>query len=296
MNLEEYKNDKIIIIPHPNPDVDSIISGFLLEKLLKIKGFNAKFIIPVQEINKETESLCKKYGVDPNEYMGVIQDDVYIILVDHYKTNYDNKIIAIIDHHPTIEKVECDNYINEESSSTAMIIYDLDPQVFNKNDEKLVVFANSIDTDSFTSTKTIEKDKNWSIKKCEENGYNYQEISEDSIKLTDITDIKKAVINGEKEYIYNSKRVKSSYIRVGHMSEEMLNGCINALRKRVKEENLVLWVFIVHYMKGLKSTAYLISDNNIKSIKYKIIVSRGKTVMPHIEKEILNPKFEKRRD
>ena len=42
---------KYIILGHENPDVDSIISGYLLEKLMLSKGFKAEFIIPDKKID-----------------------------------------------------------------------------------------------------------------------------------------------------------------------------------------------------------------------------------------------------
>lgn len=45
INLDDY-----IIIGHDNPDVDSILSGILLEKIFKKKGLSASFIIPVKQL------------------------------------------------------------------------------------------------------------------------------------------------------------------------------------------------------------------------------------------------------
>lgn len=38
--------DKYIILGHENPDVDSIVSGYLLEKYMIKLGFDAQFVIP----------------------------------------------------------------------------------------------------------------------------------------------------------------------------------------------------------------------------------------------------------
>ena len=52
--MDELK--KYIILGHENPDVDSIVSGYLLEKLLLSKSFNVEFIIPDK---KNRKRLCR---------------------------------------------------------------------------------------------------------------------------------------------------------------------------------------------------------------------------------------------
>ena len=59
----------IIILGHENPDVDSIISAIILNKVLIKKGINSKFIIPDKQINKDTLEILEKYNINPNEYM-----------------------------------------------------------------------------------------------------------------------------------------------------------------------------------------------------------------------------------
>ena len=61
--------DKIIILGHENPDVDSIVSGYLLEKILIKKGYDAKFIIPDKNIDIDTMDICTRYGLEPSNYM-----------------------------------------------------------------------------------------------------------------------------------------------------------------------------------------------------------------------------------
>ena len=46
--------DNYIILGHENPDVDSIVSGYLLEKIMIKLGYNASFLIPDRAIEKET--------------------------------------------------------------------------------------------------------------------------------------------------------------------------------------------------------------------------------------------------
>ncbi len=81
--MDELK--KYIILGHENPDVDSIVSGYLLEKLLLSKSFNVEFIIPDKKIEKDVVELCKEFGLDI-EKLGYLKDlptnkDYHYILV-----------------------------------------------------------------------------------------------------------------------------------------------------------------------------------------------------------------------
>lgn len=59
----------MIILGHENPDVDSIISAIILNKILTKKGYSSEFIIPDKEINKDTLEILNNYNIDPTIYM-----------------------------------------------------------------------------------------------------------------------------------------------------------------------------------------------------------------------------------
>ena len=281
---QKYKNKEITILSHDNPDVDSIISGFLMEKLLRSKGYKANYIIPDKIIDEESSALCLKYGIDPKNYQGIVPKNPTLFLVDHYKTTIDGKVIGIIDHHPTIEDIECETYINKPSSSTAMIIYCLDPSLFGIEDIKKVIIANFVDTNCFTSTKAIQTDKEWTLSICQDNGLDYEQLYKDGLCLTDISNLSKASIHGEKSYNYSGNKIKSSYIQVNNIDDNTLKKIVDILRQRLIDEGLNMWVFIIHDMKQLKSNAYLITKDTCEVINYNTITSRGTTIMPFIEK------------
>ena len=47
-----------IILGHQNPDVDSIVSGYLLEQYLNRCGYVSKFMIPDSVIDEENLRVC----------------------------------------------------------------------------------------------------------------------------------------------------------------------------------------------------------------------------------------------
>ena len=70
MSTVEY-----VILGHQNPDVDSIVSGYLLEKYLNNHGYCSKFIIPDLKIDNENLIICRNYGLNPSDYQGILPRD-----------------------------------------------------------------------------------------------------------------------------------------------------------------------------------------------------------------------------
>lgn len=75
--------EKIYVIGHKNPDVDSVISGILMQKLLEKNGYEAEFIIPDKYLDTETYNLLQKYDIDMNDYRKDFVIGATYFLVDH---------------------------------------------------------------------------------------------------------------------------------------------------------------------------------------------------------------------
>lgn len=290
--LEKYRDDKIIILGHEHVDVDSIVSGFLLEKHLIRKGFNVKFCIPDKTINQESFDICMKYGLNPSIYKFNLDDskDVKYILVDHHIRNLKGQIIAIIDHHPTNKKINTKLYFNKLISSTACYIVMNNEKYFSKEELKLALLATFLDTASFHSNKTREVDKEWVLKYCDLLNIDYNDLYKTGIYLTPLNDINEVYLNGLKRYVYGDKKVESSYVQIenNETNDIKIELIINKIKCYVKINNLYLFVFIVHDMSNFRTKVYKIANDFIKEKGYDSYTSRGNTIMPEIEKEILN--------
>ena len=282
-----YKGQTVIILSHKNPDVDSIISGVLLQKLLCSLGYMAKYIIPDKAVDAESAQICLKYGINPKDYLGDVPENSILFLVDHYKTNISGNVVGSIDHHPTMEAIQYEYYMNKASASTAMLIYSLNPSTFDVDDIKRVAIANLIDTNCFSSTKSVPADKDWTIQMCKKNGFNYEELYDDGLCLTNLSNLGKASTHGEKSYLYNGSKLKSSYVQFKCITLDVLQQFIDILRQKLNQQELDMWVFITHNMAEFKTDAYLITVNGCEVIKYETVASRGSTIMPSIEKRFM---------
>lgn len=282
----------IIVLGHVNPDVDSILSGIILSKYLIYKGYKASYLIPDKNIDKETKVILESFKIDFTEYQGELNKDSSLILVDHYETDYKNQVVAVIDHHPTSKKFDYPIYINKKSSSTAKLIYD----IINKNDKdfldkdiiELIIVATMVDTCSFKSSKTNKEDIQWSIDMCNSLSLDYNTLINIGYCLTDLSNPNDSSLNGFKQFVYNEKIVKTSYIQCDNFYYNKIQEHLNILFDKIKKEDIYMWMFMVIDVKNEKTIEYRIYKNKINEIYHEGIVSRGTTIMPIIEKLLIN--------
>lgn len=282
--------NKYIILGHKNPDVDSIISGYLLEKLLTKLGHNAEFIIPDVEISKDNIKLCDYCHLNPHQFQKAfpLSEDYKYILVDHNERNTPREIVAIIDHHPTENTPTCKHYQNMPSSSTSLLIVIDNEEYFDKEDIFLAIFAAMVDTAAFHSNKTVESDIDWIKEQCRKHNFNYEEMLDQSIYETDLTDIKEASLNGLKTHTLANKKVASSYIELKSPVEnqERIDEILNFLQTYQTENNYDLFAFIVHNITDFKTTLYKIYPTTTEIVTYDEYTSRGTRIIPELTEEL----------
>ena len=282
--------NKIIILGHENPDVDSVVSGYLLEKILNRKNCNSEFVIPDSKIEEDTLDICLRNGLDPKKFQRAIDSDKnnQFILVDHNERKVPGKIICIIDHHPTSKPIETENYYNKKISSTACFICQNNENLLDSDDIKLAVIATMVDTASFHSTKSRSEDREWVLKMCKEYNLDYEKLYKEGLCLTSMQDLKKASLNGLKKYAYGDKKVESSYIQIEEPSEQedSINQITDKLREYLEVKKLDAFVFIVHDMTKFATMYYLITNDGITTKKYDVYTSRGNTIMPEVETKL----------
>lgn len=286
--LKKYENDKIIILGHDNPDVDSIVSGYLLEKLLRKVGYDVSFCIWDSDVSTESKNILAKYGFDVSVYQRKIKGDKFI-LVDHNERDVDGVLVGVIDHHPTSSIKNIPLYFNGDASSTASFICRCNEHYFNNYDIKLAVLALMLDTASFHSTKAKLEDRDWAIAVCQKYNIDYEDLYEKGVYNTDIEDLDRASLNGLKKYKYGGMLVESSYIQIKHFmdNEEKVNSILDIIKEYKKNNDLYMFVFIVHDLDSFKTKVYKITDGGVEIVQYDRYTSRGSTIMPRIEKELI---------
>lgn len=287
------KRSEVTIIGHDNIDVDSVLSGVLLERLCKYLKLNVHFEI-LQLVNKDEtyEIINKLTGINMETYEKVEEDnDRSLFLIDHYETKHNGRVVGCIDHHPTEKKNTYEFSYVRNCTAAAYLIYEL-MQVSNypltAEDAKLIVVAMMVDTTAFRSSKAIPEEVEEAKSLTKRFDLDYEYLEKYCLCLTPIEgmNVEEITSNGQKEYNYNGHKVKSAYLQLdGIPDDDTLNSWLYYLKDKItnKMESTELMVFIIFDIKENITYEYQI-NNRIKLVIHNGILSRGKDIMPKVEK------------
>ena len=103
-----------------------------------------------------------------------------------------------------------------------------------------------------------------------------------------MSNIDEVKLNGLKKYNFEGNLVESSYIQIEEITNysKKITYIIDSLMNYVKENNLKVFVFIVHDIKTFKNTVYNITANDYTVRYYNEYTSRGNNIIPEIEEEL----------
>jgi len=282
--------EKLVILGHPNPDIDSIISGILMEHYINnYTNYQGEFIIPDTSLDKSTIDICKKYNIDYQSHQKEIPKEVEkLVLVDHNITTYkDKKVIAVIDHHPSIKVTPCKFYQNNEISSTAIGIVRDRETYFTKEQLKLAILATLVDTASFNSTKGRQEDKVWVDDMIKIFDFDKDDLYKTGLHLTNLENLKEAAFELLKRYDIAGKKVEASVIQIiPDKNQKEIQRMKEIIIDYFFANDLDIYLFIVHDMQQMKTNVYKIFRDCIKIDEYNQYTSRGNVIIPNLEKQI----------
>lgn len=284
----------ISIIGHDNIDVDAVLSGVLLSKLLNFLNINANFIILQPIKNDDTyEIISKLTDINMHDYEENNENHLRnLFLVDHYETMHKGNVVGCIDHHPTEKENTYDFSYVKNSTASAYLIYELMKAAnypLTAEEAKLIIISMMVDTMSFRSSKTVSEEVTVARILATEFNLDYEYLERFCLCLTpfDEMTIEQITSNGQKKYNYNGHNVESAYIQIYGMPDEArLNKWLNYLNNKVSDKtlNLEMTVFIIFDTKSNITYEYQVRQYYTKKIIHEGILSRGKNIMPKIEK------------
>lgn len=281
---------KYIILGHENPDVDSIVSGYIYQNYLNRHGVNAEFIIPDKTIEEDTLRICRDFNLEPTIFQKelVFDENTKFILLDHHQRDNIGEIVQIIDHHPSSNCIDDFKTINEYASSTSCLIVQGFEQYFSIMEIELACLAAMVDTASFSSTKTREIDIDWVRQMCEEKNLDYNKLYEAGLGIDDLSNPKEIMLHGLKKYTINNHKVESSTIHISNIKNnwKKISQITMLLNEYLLENNLDLFIFIIHDMDNQDTWVYKIDATGFKRKKYDEYTSRGSTIIPDLEIEL----------
>lgn len=282
--------DKYIILGHENPDVDSIVSGYIYQNYLKRRNIEAEFIIPDEHIDDDTLEICRRFNLEPTDFQKplVYDENTKFILVDHHNRKEVKNVDLIIDHHFDEHKPDTNNCVIEPSSSTSCLIVQGNEPFYSIHEIELACMAAMVDTASFHSTKGTEYDLDWINKMVEEKRLDFNKMYEAGLSINDISDPKQAMFNGLKKYSIHGHSVESSSIHVNGMNNnwKKINEIVALLQEHTLNSDIDYFLFIIHDMDRYETWLYTIDKLGFMRKKYPEYTSRGSTIIPEFTEDL----------
>ncbi|KAJ5075179.1 manganese-dependent inorganic pyrophosphatase [Anaeramoeba ignava] len=296
-----FKNKRVYVTGHLNPDVDSIISTILMEKLLKWLEIDAKGVklMPCDEITTNVTKELKCPEVPLIKLEELKNQDIF--LVDHTHPissigeNFPANIVGIIGHNPLNEVAKAPFIINGNVGCAARLIIDLmEKEKYPVSNQEYLwaLYALAIDSCCLLKTSVTKEDIELANKWEKKLEISHQFLKEKTLFECDFNDkIENLARNGFKNHLFSGKyRGFSSYIEMINVNDQKMKK-IEEIQNYIEKNNEVdLWIFFVYNFADPTTTIYYYGPlaKHFSTKTYNSVVSRGITVIPEIRKQITN--------
>ncbi|MBE5798378.1 MAG: DHH family phosphoesterase [Clostridiales bacterium] len=278
---------RLVITGHDGADVDSVISCVLMQRLLA--AWNIPCEIVLRAPDRQSRRVLMRFGVDITAMTGETKDGDQQILVDHHQSTRAGTVVACVDHHPTDYPPDIPYAQIEDSGACAVIVLRLLQEAgvsVTQEDERLAITALYLDTIALKSAKITKEEAAWGEREARRLSLDEAWLRREGMGLMDMSlPARELAMLGRKAYAFGERRVLSTYLQTDAMTQEKLEEILAVLRAELTRERAALWVFLVHDPVGMRSMQYnLTPDGEVQTIAYDYLTSRGKDVMPRVER------------
>ena len=287
---QEAAQRRLVITGHDAPDVDSVASCVLMRRLLGAWGIPASIVLPTPA-DAQSRRVLPRFGVEPEQLAGQTRPEDGLILVDHHQPLHPGRVLACLDHHPTLEALPWPWVLIEQSGACARMALCLLQEAgvpVTDEDTALAVTALYLDTIALRSTKIPPEEIEWARAQAARLGLDARWLEREGMHLRDPGDpAQELAMLGRKAYDFSGRRVLSTYVQTHGLSQGKLEDILGALRAALVREGAALWVYLVHDPVEGCSTEYdLTPDGRVTVRHYGALISRGKDVMPRVEADM----------
>ena len=282
---------RLAITGHDAPDVDSCAACAMLAELAAFWRIPAQIVLPTRA-DEQARRVLPRFGLHPDEWRGALTAADALVLADHHAPLHPGQVVAVIDHHPTLCLPEALFVCIEPAGACAAMVYRLMIAAGMEPDarwEALAVTALYLDTMALRNAKIptqeaalaretaarLQMDTPW----LEQEGLGLEDMSRPAAELARLS---------LKRYEFAGVRVLSSYVQTDAMTQERLGSILREVRGALLESGAALWVFLHQDPVAMRTTEFdLFADGRERRIDYDFLASRGKNVMPRVERELM---------
>ena len=282
---------RLAITGHDNADVDSMASCALLFDLCAWWGIRAQIVLPTHA-DAQSRRVMPRFGLTPDDLLGELAAGDFLALVDHHAPLHAGTPVACIDHHPTVCPPEFAYVQIEPSGACALMVLRLMEEAGmtpSREQLAMAVTAFYLDTLALRSPKAPPDEIAWARAQARRLGLDKAWLEREGLHLSDLSQpASELAMHGRKTYTFAGARVVSTHLQAEGMTRETLEAILAEVQRAAREEGAALWVFLVHEPLRNRSTRYDVTpDGHVTRVAYDHLVSRGRDVMPCVEKDFL---------
>lgn len=283
---------KIVVTGHDLPDNDSIISSVMLRYLLSKAGVESSVKFGTRPDNVTLRDATELELLGGISFDGFDKDDL-LVLVDHHVCFYDNRVIACVDHHTTPPEACFDFNLVVKASSCGRVIYDMAEAHGLSDDflEGLGITSVYLDTQSCKSPKFNQSDLPWLADGVKRLMLDEKKLIKMGFCICDIADGAEVLSGyGLKRYPFGEKLGASTCVQIDIEKEGewnlVIDEIVKILKKRMNDEGVFLWAFVVNKPEIARSDIYFICpDGSVKVERLDRVASRSRDVIPVVKAE-----------
>ena len=284
------RRGRLAITGHDAPDVDSCASCALLAELAAYWRIPAQIVLPTRA-DEQARRVLPRFGLFPDDWRGELTATDSLVLADHHAALHPGTVAAVIDHHPTLTPPDAPFVRIEPAGACAAMVWRLMRAAGMETDarqEALAVTALYLDTMALRSAKIPPQEAAWARERAAQLGMDAAWLEQEGLGLEDMTRPAAELARlGLKRYDFGGTRVLSSYVQTDAMTQERLDAILCEVRAALAQSGAALWVFLHQDPAAMRTTEFdLWADGREQRIDYGFLASRGKNVMPRIEREL----------
>ena len=284
---EAAAQGRLTVTGHDGADADAALSCVLMRELLARAGIGAQVVLTAPDA--QARRVLARFGEDAEALCGDIRSTDALVLCDHHRPEHAGRVIACVDHHPTDFPPDSPYVQLEPAGACAVMVLRLLEEAGFASGEActaMAVTALYLDTVALRSAKLPPEEGRWAremaARLCMDTGW----LTREGLHLRDMSlPAAELARTGEKRYVFGGRTVISTYVQTDEMTGERRAAILAEVRAALEKSGAALWVFLHHDpVAGYTDEYDLWPDGRMETVHYGFVASRGKNVMPRVER------------
>ena len=278
---------RLVITGHDRADADAALSCVLMRELLARAGIGVQIVLTAPDA--QAGRVLARFGEDESALGGAIRSTDALVLCDHHRPEHEGEVVACVAHHPTDYPPDFPYTQIEAAGACALMVLRLFGEAGFEPGARcteMAVTALYLDTVALRSAKLPPAEGDWARETAARLHMDTACLTREGLHLRDMR-LPAAVLarTDEKRYDFGGRTVISTCVQTDAMTPEALDAILAEVRAALAASGAALWVFLHHDpVAGFTDEFDLWPDGRTETVHYGFVASRGKNVMPRVER------------